>query len=292
MSVRVAVTALVSAVVVSVLVAGPATAAPGDCIREGTEVINGQVISTCLEYEGGGGTSGDDSDGGSDGEVVSDDCDLSGGLFNEFCIGTARCFVNDPAAVQDLEKNGLSEDSRPSPDSYPVYWQCQRPNGEEFDRYYWNDDQPVVSIADRIRAAVGVLQLPTISASFNPPTRTLVNLPTWWWAVGAPAAEIRGTEALGLRAVATPRGLSIEPGDGTGSFTCPMSVTKSDTCTHEYRRAGDYTASVSIVYDLTFEIGGNPVDAAEVPADLRTLTVDDAVDVPVREVQSRVTELG
>lgn len=123
------------------------------------------------------------------------------------------------------------------------------PDGEEFDRYYWSDDQPVVTIADRVRSA-------------------------------------------GLRAIATPRGLSVDPGDGTSSFTCSMSVTTSDTCRYQYRRSGDYVATVAIVDGLTFEADGEQIDTSQVPAGLRTVTVDDAVDVMVREVQSRVTDLG
>lgn len=106
-----------------------------------------------------------------------------------------------------------------------------------------------------------------------------------------PAARIAGTSALGLIAYATPRGLSVVPGDGSATVTCPMSVQESDVCTTDYVRAGDYTATVSIVYDIRFEIGGTVVDTAEVPAAFRTITVDDDVPVAVREVQTRVTKV-
>lgn len=71
-----------------------------------------------------------------------------------------------------------------------------------------------------------------------------------------------------------------------------MSVQKSDACTSEYRRSGDYTATVAIVYDVSFQIDGQPIPIASVPAEFRTMTVDNDVDVLVREVQSRVTALG
>ena len=273
-----------SAVATLAVLAVPATANPGDpdCYTD----QNGVLIYICSTTDpGSDGPGGGDSGGG----YVPPTCEYEG-VWNDFCRGDDACFINDPAAVQDTEENGLDESTKPNEDSYAVYWECRRPDGSTYELYYWNDDQPTVTIEDRIRSAIGRLELPDIEASFSPPTRTLVNLDTWWWAEGAPAATIRGTEALGMVAVAEPRGLQVETGDGT-SLSCPMSVTASDVCTHVYRRAGDYTASVSIVYDLSFELNGTSIGSDQIPEEFRTLTVDDDVDVPVREVQTRVTKV-
>lgn len=56
--------------------------------------------------------------------------------------------------------------------------------------------------------------------------------------------------------------------------------------------SGDHTATVAVVYDVSFQIDGQPIPTASVPTEFRTMTVDHDVDVLVREVQSRVTELG
>lgn len=266
-----------------------AAAADGDCIRGEMKEVNNKLTYVCYEYADGSVVDGAAGGTGGTGGAEEPSCDLTGGLYNDFCQGTSRCFINDPAALQDTADNGLSEESKPNPDSYAVYWECERPDGTTYELYYWNDDQPTVTIEDRVRSAIGALELPTVEATFNPPGRTLVNLPTWWWAAGAPAGEIRGSEALGLVAIATPRGLSVVPGDGAPSMACPMSVTKSDACSYTYRRAGQYTATMSIVYDLRFEMGGTTLPAGDVPAEFRTMTIDDEVPVTVREVQTRVT---
>lgn len=237
----------------------------------------------CVRYEDGGTTPGDSGGGSS-----KPPCELKA-PYDDLCIGDDACWMNDPAAVQDPKE--LEGTPKPNEDSYVVYIMCQRPDGSTYDRWYWNDDVPAITIEDRIMSAIGALDLPTIKATFNPPGRTLVNLDTWWWAEGAPAGEIRGSEALGMVAIAKPTGLRITPGDGSAPFTCPMSVTQSDTCVYNYRRAGDYTATVSIVYTLRIEAGGTELDASLIPAEYRTLQVDDDVPVVVREVQTLVTKV-
>lgn len=272
------VAALALALVALTITAGPSSAA--DCTTWQDE--NGTIHYDCDEIDPG------DSHGGGDGGDPVVTCDLEG-QYSDLCIGQDACWMNDPAAVQDPEE--LKDTPKPNEDSHVVYISCQRPDGSTYDRWYWNEDVPAITIEDRIRSAMGALDLPTIEASFNPPARTLVNLPTWWWAEGAQAGEIRGSEALGMIAVATPRGLSVVPGDGSASQACPMSVTRSDTCTYTYRRSGEYTATLSIVYDIRFEMNGQAIDMAEVPAELRTVTIDDDVPVRVREVQTRVTKV-
>lgn len=275
-----AVVALVSAQMM--IGVGPAAAA----CEKATKTINGKTVSYCVVVTTPGGTQ---SGGGSGGDSGPPPCTLDA-EYKDLCLGEDACWMNDPAKVQ--KPSELEGVPKPDEDSYVVYIKCQRPDGSTYDRWYWNDDAPTITLEDRILAAAGALDLPTFEASFNPETRTLVNLPTWWWAEGAPDGEIRGTEALGMVAVAVPRGLSIDPGDGSGALACPMSVSKSDACSTDYRRAGDYTAAVSIVYDISFVFNGEELPATDIPAELRTVTVDDDVPVAVREVQSRVTDLG
>lgn len=283
---RPTVVALVVALLTAIMVVstgGPAAAAK--CVAGEMRLVDGKLTYVCTQYEGGGTTPGGGGTGSGPAEPA---CDLQA-PYDELCIGTAACWMNDPAAVQDPKE--LEGTPKPNPDSHVVYVSCKGADGSLYDEWYWNDDLPTVTLEDRIIAALGALDLPTIQASFNPETRTLVNLPTWWWAEGAPAGEIEGSAALGLRAYAAPRGLSVVPGDGSSTVACPMSVERSDTCTTTYVRAGDYTATVSIVYDIRFMLGGTELDAGDVPARFRSITVDDDVAVAVREVQTRVTKV-
>jgi len=261
----------------------PASAAGGSGTNCTETQVGDEIIWNCESVD-----EGHEETGPGGGGPVEPPCDLRDG-YDELCIDEDACWMNDPAAVQDPEE--LRDTPKPSEDSYVVYVSCIRPNGDTYDRWYWSDDVPTITIEDRIRAAMGSLRLPTIEATFNPPGRTLVNLPTWWWAEGAPTGEIRGTEALGMVGIAIPRGLSVTPGDGTASFSCPMVVTKSDVCSYQYRRAGSYTATMSIVYDVQFSMNGQIIDASQIPAELRSVTVDDSTTVTVREVQTKVTRV-
>lgn len=272
---------VVALVAASLLVMGPASACPeGEVevpIKKGDRLTYG-----CVKINPDAGQPGTDP------VQIINECDFEG-IYNDLCVVKDACFINDPAAVQNPKE--LEGRPPPKPDSHVVYIGCRRPDGTEWGRWYWSDEIPGTTMTDRVIAARGSLRLPTITATFNPPDRTFVNLETWWWAEGAPEGEVVGSEAFGLRAVASPRGLTVDPGDGTRAFTCDLAVSESDACTYTYRRRGDHTATVSITYDLRFEVNGSPIDVPGVSADLLTMTASDTVDVQVREIQSRVTKV-
>lgn len=274
---RVVVVAALAAATVMVL-SGPATAA--DCVLVER---NGQQVYICDEVDPGGNTGG-----GGTGGSGAPPCEFRDG-YDDLCLGSDACWWNNPAAVQEPEE--LEGTPKPSEDSHVIYINCIRPDGSTYDRWYWSEDFPEITIEDRIRSAMGAIDFPTIEASFNPPGRTLVNLDTWWWAEGAPEGEIRGSQALSMVGIATPRGLQIDPGDGSGPKMCPMSVVESDICTYEYRRSGDYTSTMSIVYDIVYVMGGQELTLDQVPEEFRTATIDDEIPVQVREVQTRVTKV-
>lgn len=125
---------------------------------------------------------------------------------------------------------------------------------------------------------------------FNPPTQTLVNLDTWWWAQGASASAIVGSEAIGLVAIAEPRTMTVSAAGQ--SVTCPVVTSRSDTCQITFRRAGSHTATMQIVYDIRFEMNGSPFSVPAASNDLLTMEASDTVTVPVIEVQCVVTDLS
>lgn len=266
------------------------------CVEyKAVKLDNGDIVNTCVKYSGG--STGDNSETG---PVGPPPCNLDEAPYTEFCSGTSACWGNDPAAVQKPKE--LEGVPKPEEDSHVVYKECRRQDGSIFDLWSWST-KAGPSVADRITTARGLLKAPVFTASFNPPTRTIVNLPTWWWAEGAPTGRIVGTPAFGVVAIATPNRMIVDPGDGSGAFSCPISTTKSDACSYTYRRASNlgsvrgaddaraYPAEVRLVYDVSFEDNGRPLDVAGLPPEVYILAGSDTVNVVVREVQSRVTRI-
>lgn len=212
-------------------------------------------------------------------------CDLSTSPYNEFCEGTAACWGNNPAANPPSENLA---GPKPGPAYHMAYKSCRRADGTTYDEWYWTRDADEPTPGERAEAALGALVIPEFAPTFNPPVRTLVNLDTWWWAEGA-ADPIRGTAALGAVAIAFYPQLEVDPGDGSGVFTCAFTATKSDTCVHVYRKASQgYNARMRIVYQIRFErFGGAPLPTPPgLPAKFTSQWRD--VTVPVREVQTVV----
>ena len=89
---------------------------------------------------------------------------------------------------------------------------------------------------------------------------------------------------------AEPTSLIVDPGDGTSPFTCPgpqpvynlnlPASTQSSNCTHTYSRAGNYTATATVVYDVSFtsNVGVN--------GDLGTIEPSSATVLAVAEAQA------
>jgi hypothetical protein len=156
-------------------------------------------------------------------------------------------------------------------------------------------------IAAQVDVAFGALVAPAFSLGFNPPTRAVVNLPTWFWAAGAGGGAVTGSSAGGLVAVATPDHLEVDPGDGSGSFRCAWAVTASDTCAYTYPRssAGEpavadlgpaYQAQMRLVYTVRFELNGAPFEVAGLPTEFTSTW--QTTPVPVAEIQSLVGSRG
>lgn len=283
----------VGLIVVLFGVASPALAAPTCTAHGDTDPNTPGLQYGCVEWSHDDGDDSGPGGGGGGGTPAPPQCTFHG-IWDDFCQGTRACYINDPAAIQDVERAredtpGLAD--QPEDADHLIFTSCQENEGaEEIRHYYWDNEIQTVTIVDRIRAARGALVLPTITAVFNPPTRTLVNLDTWWWAEGAPAGEIVGSPALGMRAIAAPRDMTVTAGGQT--ITCPLVTQRSDDCTMRFRRAGNYPATLTITYDIRFEMGGSVIDVPTGAADLATLTATSSTTVPVLEVQSIVTDLS
>ncbi|MDP9820593.1 hypothetical protein [Nocardioides massiliensis] len=266
----------------ALLAVGSVGSASADLVCEWVDVGEDELRYVCTE-PGSPGTPGGPRPGG----TAPPPCDLTQSPYNEFCEGTSACWGNNPAAVQ--EPRELEGVPQPSEDAHVAYKSCRREDGSTYDEWYWaTEPNPGPTPAEAAAQAFGQLATPAFQASFNPETRTLVNLDTWWWAEGATTGEIVGTGALGVRAVGTPDRIEVDPGDGTGTFTCDFVTTQSDACSHVYRRASrpTYDAQMRLVYTVRFERNGNPMDLPGLPTQLESPWVGTVVDVD--EVQSIV----
>lgn len=278
------------ALVASFLMITPASA-DRVCLKEGlVQQPDGSMVYGCIQWSEG--TPGDSGSGGGGGGSTTPSCTYQD-LYDDFCMGDRACFMNDPAAIQDLEEireRGDDISDKPDDADHVIYVGCIGPDGTEYTDWYWDTEFETVSVRDRLVAAFGALTLPDVTPVFNPPSRTLVNLDTWWWAQGASATPVVGSEALGLVAIAEPRSMVVSAAGQ--SVTCPVVTSRSDVCSMTFRRAGSHPATMRITYDVRFELDGSPFAVPAGNEEFLTIESSDTVTVPVVEVQSLVTDLG
>jgi hypothetical protein len=123
----------------------------------------------------------------------------------------------------------------------------------------------------------------------------LVNVEAWFWAeMWEGISETATAGSVTVNVSAEPASLIVDPGDGTAPFTCPgpqpvynlslPASAQSSDCTHTYMRAGNYTATATIVYDVSFtsNVGVN--------GNLGTIDPTSATTLAVAEAQAINTE--
>jgi hypothetical protein len=276
--------ALVAAVGAAILMAALLTAvsspaAAGIC---GVDPQTGKTIfGDCDEGADGDGATGDGDGDGDGGGTAQPTCDLRPG--DNVCIGGKSCLLNDPSLN---EEEDVADDMPPKPEGDGWHAAFRHCEGESPTWFWSQDTEPTP--AELATEAFNQLETPPYTATFNPPTRTLVNLDTWWWADG-PAATPITASAGSVTATAAPNRLEVDPGDGTGVKTCAFVTEQSDTCSHTYTRssAGEgYPARMRLVYAVSFTDGGTPLVVEGLPAELSSAWA--AVTVPVRETQTVV----
>jgi hypothetical protein len=292
-----AVTAVVCAAVATfagtTLVSAPAAA------EESCTYVNFVLTCTETSTEGTPGTPG--STGGSEESKPSCDLrDVDSGYDNPsapFCIGQDVCFNVDHFAPLVLP-----EGDKPNEDSTARVTLCydgiMGPPAPR--RIFWSDEEEPPSLIEQARSAIDALDFTTPTVGVSPAGRTLVNLDTWFWLDGL-QAEVSAT-AFTVTARATVRSMTVDPGDGSGSFTCANVATTAaeaeKSCVHEYQRSSvrgsttvdgrrAFQATVRTVYDLTFTSGGNPVTIDGAPTTVEGPPATAAVRVDEVQTLSR-----
>jgi len=286
----------------TLLAAAPSSAAK--VCKAWVTTSEGRVEYTVVPCPGegdDGGTGGSGSDSGSSGPSCYLGRQAAFDYDNAFCKGDLSCydFVPSPSYEEDSWPDrpaGTDDDAVYS--SRACFTQPPAEDLVSFD-YLWitPDDGP--TLAEQADEAFGALDAPSFTLAFNPPTRAVVGVPTWFWAQGATGGALHGSSAAGLVAVATPDHMDVDAGDGSGVRACAFSVAQSDTCSTTYMRssagrstrtsAGDpaYDARMRLVYSVQFLQGGKPISIPGAPTQFSSGWQDALV--PVAEVQSVVT---
>lgn len=162
------------------------------------------------------------------------------------------------------------------------------------DEYLGFDFYPEAEPVDPEMLARSVRLTPANPAIVTSPPEAdgLVGVDTWFWLERWGEASSSATAGdVTVTVYATPRELTIDPGDGSGSFTCagpPVAYSPgadpATGCTHVYETAGQFTATATLTYDVGFtsNVGaGGP---------LGTIPTVGSVDVTVRQAQAVVSD--
>jgi len=229
-------------------------------------------------------------------------CDIKSAPQATFCWGSNPCYYK--ASVVPYAQPATAEPTPGAAWHVRLCLMSGQPGGSQWvGTAEWVGQAPQPPpLLDQSVEAMGQIKMPSAVLSFNPTARTLVNVDTWFWAQGLSGAELRGTGALGLVAVATPDRLEVTPGDGSAMPACEWVTVKSDRCSYAYWRSSiggpargpkgvpAYEASAHAVWTLRFELNGAPVVIAGAEPELRGPEM--TAPVVVLEVQTIVTGTG
>ncbi|MBG0569009.1 hypothetical protein [Actinoplanes aureus] len=167
------------------------------------------------------------------------------------------------------------------------------PGGTQVSFPMWIDGPgPTVDPAVLARQAVAGLSLPRPGIRVNPesPAKQLTWFPTWvWlddssWAAQSATASVPG---LSVTATAKPTKLVLSPGDDSKNVACVGRGTvwtpdrdpddQSPTCGHTYTKAGSFTVTVTVTWQVTWAGGGQTGAVPDLTtASTRTLTVTES----------------
>jgi hypothetical protein len=190
-----------------------------------------------------------------------------------YCNGKAVCTVKDNWVP-------YAPPTEPAPEGHEwklqLCWPCGGCLGPPSNSYIL--DGPVARpLIVQAQEAFGNLAPPDGAVKHSPDVHGIVGLATWLWLEPGSFAEVFGSSAEGLVAVAEPAGTTWDTGDG-GSVGCdgggtPYTAGAAATCTHTYSRASArYDGTVTRTWRVHYELAGNVVDIAGAPVALTAAT--------------------
>ncbi|WP_018352072.1 hypothetical protein [Longispora albida] len=289
MRVRLAALLLAGAALAATVTAGaPAAADFGDPVNCQQNPSSPTCIVTVTlpgrdGKNGGGGGSGSGECQDPAGTVVP--CSIPGRGW----LGSDGCYYDGPS----------SDAPFPKPEGAPAgawyFRTCTAPWGRE-QMGYWNyiPDPVQVTPAQLAEQAIARLTLPALTISTSPKVNLpqLVHVPTWIWADASswkqPQPATASAGGIAVTAIAKPVTMTLTTGDG-GTVTCqgpgaawtpgtdPSAA--STSCGHTYTRAGVYTLTATVTWNISWAGGGTSGTA---PA----MTTSSQVRLTVNESQA------
>lgn len=272
-----------SAVVLGLFAATDAAAAGQYCYMKAVHNPDNTIsyVRVCVDIHPGdpGGPGGG---GGGAPPCELDKAPTGPGYGAFYCSGKAVCTIKD-----NWVPYAPPTETAPPGQEYKLQlcWPCGGCLGPPAPSYILNGP-PVRPLIVQAQEAFGNLAPPAGAVRHSPDARGIVSLPTWLWLQPGSFAEVFGSSAEGLVAVAEPDSTTWNTGDG-GSVSCdgggtPYAAGAAATCTHTYTRASArYDGSVTRTWRVHYELA-NVVDIPGAPA---ALDADTAWNLAVAEAQ-------
>jgi hypothetical protein len=162
--------------------------------------------------------------------------------------------------TQEEQRNDIRAEETPDEPGRWLHVSC---GGEYVGLQFFPDGVPVVNPWELARSVTITPPAPVIHTSPGQDDH-LVGMTAWFW-VDTWEPVVDGTSAGGVTVTvrALPTTLTIDPGDGTGKFTCvdpqPYIPGGTSSCTHVYQRAANVTATATLTYQTSFtsNVGAN-----------------------------------
>ena len=270
-----------AAVVLGLFAATDASAGGQYCYQKAVRAPDGSIsyVRVCVDIHPGdpGGPGGGGGGGAPPCELDKAPTGPGYGAF--YCSGKAVCTIKDnwvPYAPPTEEAPAGHEWK------LQLCWPCGGCLGPPAPSYIL--DGPVARpLIVQAQEAFGNLAPPAGAVRHSPDVHGIVRLPTWFWLEPGSFAEVFGSSAEGLVAVAEPDSTTWDTGDG-GSISCAGGGSPdAGSCAHTYTRASArYDGTVTRTWRVHYELAGNVVDIAGAPA---ALTADTGWALAVAESQ-------
>lgn len=297
--VSVAVVAMVASSLPAAAYPPPPCEPPNELVQVGTEIVDGEVeiIWECRQTgDDGGGGGGDEPTcdvemitRAMDNDAVFDDVRDTYG--SPYCVNELSCATKVPSSIPE----DMWPEDKPREDAIWSFTVCTA-DGVEWDGTWDWYVPPEPPLLDQAWRAYNNLRADQFSLAFGPDDRGYVGTTTYFWVDITAPGEL-SSQAFNVVATATPRSITVDPGNGDETITCGWPTSQTEDCIKKYFETSiggtavadgrpAFNASATLHYDITFTYNGGPLPAdvlAQLPETLEG--GPESAPIPIGEVQ-------